>query len=90
MHSCSCHASREYQSSKRAILREVGESLYQIFEELEETRLRTARAALFGSEFFDFYRVVRNRQVFFGKPERCGGQPGTLRDARPIRARPGL
>lgn len=58
----------EYQSSKRAVLREVGESLYQIFEELEETRLRTARAALFGSEFFDFYRVVRNRQVFLENP----------------------
>ncbi|MBI4467644.1 MAG: hypothetical protein HY656_09500 [Acidobacteria bacterium] len=58
----------EYHSNRRHILRGVGETLFQIFEELEDNNLRPARSALFGSEFADFYQVVRNRLIFLENP----------------------
>lgn len=58
----------DYQSNRRHILRAVGEYLFQIFEELERQKLRPGRQALFGSEFSDLYRVVRNRFVFLENP----------------------
>ncbi len=56
------------QANRRHILRSVGEVLFQTFEELEETNLRPARLALFGSEFPDFYQVARNRLIFLENP----------------------
>jgi hypothetical protein len=58
----------DYQSNKRHILNAVGERLFQIFEELEETSLQPARLALFGSAFSEFYQVLRNRLVFLDNP----------------------
>lgn len=56
------------QANRRHLLRTVGENLFQLFEELEDANFRPGRASLFGSEFFDFYRVVRNRLVFLENP----------------------
>jgi hypothetical protein len=56
------------QANRRHVLRGVGETLFQTLEELEETNLRPARLALFGSEFADFYQVARNRLVFLENP----------------------
>lgn len=58
----------EFQLNRRHILRNVGEGLFRLFEELEEKHLRPGRAALFGSEFPDSYQVVRNRQIFLENP----------------------
>ena len=56
------------QANRRHVLRGVGDALFQVLEELEETSLRPARMALFGSEFPDFYQVARNRLIFLENP----------------------
>lgn len=58
----------DYQANRRHIFHAVGENLFQIFEELEETRLRPARLALFGMDFADVYRVLRTGLVFLENP----------------------
>lgn len=58
----------DFQSNRRPILRAVGETLFQIFDELEANTLQRSRVALFGTEFRDFYQVVRNRLVFLENP----------------------
>jgi len=58
----------DFQTNRRHVLRGVAETLFQTFEELEENHARPARAALFGSEFPDFYQVVRNRLLFLENP----------------------
>lgn len=58
----------DFQANRRHVLRGVGEALFQTLEELEETNLRPARLALFGSEFSDFYQVARNRLIFLENP----------------------
>jgi len=54
----------DFQANKRHILRAVSEALFSLFEELEESNLRTARQALFGDDFAPLYSILRNRLVF--------------------------
>lgn len=58
----------DFQTNKRHILRAVAEALFTIFEELEESNLRTARQALFGQDFTFHYGILRNRLVFLENP----------------------
>jgi hypothetical protein len=54
----------EFQANKRHILRAVAEMLFSLFEELEESNLRTTRQALCGHDFASTYSILRNRLVF--------------------------
>lgn len=59
----------EFQAQRRHILRALGETLYDVFFELEEKTLRPEQAALFGAEFFDlYYGVLRNQLVLLENP----------------------
>lgn len=58
----------EYQVNLRALLRAVGETLFDLLEEMEEKRLRPERAALFGTGFPDFYRIFNSRLLFMENP----------------------
>ncbi|MGH9863434.1 MAG: hypothetical protein ACRD35_08430, partial [Candidatus Acidiferrales bacterium] len=58
----------EFASNKRHILAAVGENLFHIFEELEESTLRPSRTALFGSPADELYRVARNRLIYLDNP----------------------
>ncbi|MFQ5926968.1 MAG: hypothetical protein ACE5MH_05990, partial [Terriglobia bacterium] len=55
----------DFQTNKRHILRVVAEALFSLLEELEESRLRRTREALFGRGFAATYSILRNRLVFF-------------------------
>ena len=54
----------DLQTNKRHILRVVAEALFSLFEELEDSILRTTRQALFGQDFAHIYSILRNRLVF--------------------------
>ena len=59
----------EFQAQRRHILRALGETLYDVFFELEEKTLRPEQAALFGAEFLDlYYGVLRNQLVLLENP----------------------
>lgn len=58
----------DFQVERRHILRAVGEGLFQLLDELEETSLRPGRAALFGSDYADVYKVLRTRLLFLENP----------------------
>ena len=58
----------EFQVGRRAILRGVGETLFDLFEELEEKKLLPERSSLFGSDFLDQYEVLSNRLLFMENP----------------------
>jgi hypothetical protein len=54
----------EIQASRRDVFRQVGQHLYQILVELEESSLGRARRALFGEEAADAYGMLLDRLVF--------------------------
>lgn len=54
----------ELQADRRNIYRTVGQQLFQILSELEDTVLARLRRALFGEEFAETYGLLRNRLLF--------------------------
>jgi hypothetical protein len=54
----------EMQANRRETYRHVGQHVYQIWADLEETSLARARKALFGDEAADAYSMFTNRLLF--------------------------
>ncbi len=54
----------EMQANRRDTYRQVGQHVYQIWAELEETSLARARKALFGEEAASAYSMFTNRLLF--------------------------
>ena len=54
----------DLQADRRNIYRQVGQHIYQILAELEETHLSRARRALFGEEHSEAYDMLSSRIVF--------------------------
>jgi class 3 adenylate cyclase len=67
-HSEQAHVKRaqiaELQSNRKAIARRVGQSLFHMLKELDETVLVKSRRALFGEDFTEFYDLLTNRLLF--------------------------
>jgi hypothetical protein len=53
----------EIQANRRDVVRQVGQQLYQMLAELDETTAKS-RKALFGDEPSDFYEMFNNRLIF--------------------------
>jgi hypothetical protein len=54
----------EIQAGRRDVYRQVGQHLYQIWNEIEETSLARSRKALFGDEAAGAYQILNNRLIF--------------------------
>src|SRR5215831_17403450 len=54
----------ELQSSRRSVLRAVGQQVAQMVVDSEENVIFKARRALFGEEFAPFYELLKNRLIF--------------------------
>jgi hypothetical protein len=54
----------EIQASRRDVYRQIGQHLYQIWNEIEETSLARSRKALFGDEAAGAYQILNNRLTF--------------------------
>ncbi len=54
----------EIQAARRDVYRQVGQHLYQIWNEIEETSLARSRKALFGDEAAGAYPILNNRLTF--------------------------
>jgi class 3 adenylate cyclase len=54
----------ELQSDRKRVVRKVGQQIFQILSEIEESSLARMRRALFGEEFAETYDVLNNRLVF--------------------------
>jgi hypothetical protein len=54
----------EIQAGRRDVYRQVGQHLYQIWNEIEETSLARSRKALFGDEAAGAYEILNNRLIF--------------------------
>ena len=54
----------ELQSTRRAVVRRVGQQVAQIVVDVEENVISKARRALFGEDFASFYELCKNRLVF--------------------------
>src|SRR5215467_5355417 len=52
------------QSSRRAVLRVVGQQVAQMVIDSEENVIFKARRALFGEEFAPYYELLKNRVIF--------------------------
>src|SRR6185295_11843920 len=52
------------QAGRRDIFRQVGQHIYQILTELEETHIARSRQALFGDEHRSAYELLMNRVAF--------------------------
>ncbi|MFZ0639237.1 MAG: hypothetical protein WAN33_13210 [Candidatus Acidiferrales bacterium] len=67
-HSEQAHVKRaqiaELQSNRKAIGRRVGQSLFHMLKELDETVLAKSRRALFGEDFTELYDLLTNRLLF--------------------------
>src|SRR5260221_356177 len=62
----------ELQSSRRRVLRVVGQQVAQMVVDAEENVVCKARRALFGEDFAPFYDLLKNRLIFLdgGKDDR--------------------
>src|SRR3984893_14140624 len=62
----------ELQSSRRRVIRTVGQQVAQMIVDAEENVVCKARRALFGEDFAPFYELLKNRLIFLdgGKDER--------------------
>src|ERR1700719_3430284 len=62
----------ELQSSRRRVLRVVGQQVAQMVVDAEENVVCKARRALFGEDFAAFYELLKNRLIFLdgGKDDR--------------------
>ncbi len=67
-HSEQAHLKRaqiaELQANRKAIARRVGQSLFHMLKELDETVLVKSRRALFGEDFTELYDLLTNRLLF--------------------------
>jgi hypothetical protein len=63
----------ELQADRRNIFRQVGQHIYQVLADLEESQLGRARRALFGDQYAAAYEMLANRTVFVE-----GGRNDTL------------
>jgi hypothetical protein len=54
----------ELQSTRRAVVRRVGQQVAQIVVDIEENFTSKTRRALFGDDFASFYELTKNRMVF--------------------------
>jgi len=63
----------ELQADRRKIFRQVGQQVYQVLVELEDSILGKSRRALFGDDFGETYELLKNRLVFAE-----GGRDDTL------------
>jgi hypothetical protein len=54
----------ELQSDRRRVYRQVGQQLFQLLAELDDSILSKSRRALFGDDFAPVYEILRNRLVF--------------------------
>src|SRR5216684_4326295 len=62
----------ELQSSRRRVIRVVGQQVAQMVADAEENVVCKARRALFGEDFAPFYELLKNRLIFLdgGKDDR--------------------
>src|SRR3984893_18006712 len=62
----------ELQSSRRAVIRTVGQQVAQMVADAEENVVCKTRRALFGEDFSPFYDLLKNRLIFLdgGKDDR--------------------
>jgi hypothetical protein len=67
-HSEQAHVMRsriaDVQANRKAIYRQVGDTLYRIWRELEEGTLSKSRRALFGEDYRETYDLLQNRFLF--------------------------
>ncbi|MGH9708729.1 MAG: hypothetical protein ACRD5R_18435 [Candidatus Acidiferrales bacterium] len=67
-HSEQAHVMRskiaEIQASRKNVYRQVGDTLYRVWRELEEGTLAKSRRALFGDDFRETYEILQNRFLF--------------------------
>ena len=63
----------ELQADRRNIFRQVGQHIYKVIADLEESHLGRARRALFGEEQVGAYELLANRIAFVE-----GGRNDTL------------
>lgn len=54
----------ELQSSRRAVVRRVGQQIAQILTEIEDNTTVKTRRALFGEDFAPYYELCKNRLIF--------------------------
>jgi hypothetical protein len=54
----------ELQSSRRAVIRRVGQQVARIVVEVEDNIIGKARRALFGEDFAPYYELFKNRLIF--------------------------
>ena len=54
----------ELQSSRRKVIRVVGQQVAQMVVDAEENVVSKARRALFGEDFSPFYELLKNRPIF--------------------------
>jgi class 3 adenylate cyclase len=54
----------ELQSDRRRIYRQVGQQIWQMIVELDDTILSRTRKALFGEDFAATYELLKNRLIF--------------------------
>jgi hypothetical protein len=67
-HSEQAHVMRskisELQADRKNVIRQVGDTLYHTWSEVEENSLSRMRRALFGDDFRDTYELLQNRFLF--------------------------
>jgi hypothetical protein len=54
----------ELQSSRRGVIRVVGQQVAQVLADIEDNVISKARRALFGDDFAPLYEMLKNRMVF--------------------------
>jgi len=54
----------ELQTSRRAVVRRVGQQVAQILVDVEENTIVKTRRALFGEDFAPYYELCKNRLIF--------------------------
>jgi len=67
-HSEQAHVMRskiaEVQADRKNVIRQVGETLYRVWSDVEENSIAKMRRALFGDDFRDMYELLHNRFLF--------------------------
>jgi hypothetical protein len=67
-HSEQAHVMRskiaEVQADRKNVIRQIGESLYRVWSDIEENSIVKMRRALFGDDFRDMYELLHNRFLF--------------------------
>lgn len=54
----------DLQTDRKNIIRQVGQTVFQVLREIEESSLSKSRRALFGDEFADPYDLLKNRLLW--------------------------